>query len=734
MDTTEPAPGSSADGAPAPESYEQRFDAFVGRTLETAAAAGALLFLFFALLHPLLFDPPASYALAVVALATAAVAGTVWWWTRGRRLSPGGAHAAITVGLGAILIHTVAAAGARPAPEMTFWFALVGLAAGVLVLSWRWFGALVAGVVVAWGFVAWRAPPDPGWLLHGPFVLLASIVLGGVTLASRRRIYRDLVDREESMRQANRELDQARWKAERAENLQARFLANVSHDVRTPASAIIEEARHLRADATDEDEREQLAMIEDHARHLVRLFDDILDVSMAEAGQLSIRDEAFPLERLVRQSLDTVATQAEEKGLEIALGIRDGVPAIVRTDPHRLRQILTNLLSNAVKFTPEGSVEVTAEVEGREPLLLRFEVEDTGIGIPEERQEELFRAFSRIEAAPDVEGTGLGLAICKRLTKLLGGEIGVESREGEGSTFWFTLPVEAASPGEIEETSGPVRLSGRTAWLVGTEGAPASRLDLLGFQVERMAGIGIVEQALADDRRPSLIVLDLLTIRAPEDFLAERVRSWRGQDVPVILTKAPGTEIAELEEIPGPGAVITPSLAEEELREIVSRCLREAGGSSPLSVSLDPGMAERHPLSILVVEDSPVNRRLLRGTLERLGYEPDGAADAEEALERVGEREYDLVFLDLGLPGMSGLELAQRVRRELEDPPRIVALTGYTDEETTEKARQVGLAAHLAKPVDLQDVVDQLEQTPSGGAPRPDDADDEPDPSFSEEG
>lgn len=696
---------------------EERFAEIVGENLEVAAAAGTGLFVFFALVHPFFFDPPALWALIALSLTTAIVNGTLWWLSREDRLRDDLAQPAIVFGLFMILLHTFGVARLQAAPETTAWFGLIVLAGGLLLLAWRWYAVLVVATLATWASVVVVLPDGGAWAFHAAFVLVSAIVLGSVTMWTRRRTFRDLIDRERRLRRVNEEIDRARQKAEKAERMQARFIANVSHDVRTPVSAIVAQVDELRGDHIDAEAREGLATIERSAQHLVRLIEDILDISRAEAGQLSLREEAFPIERVLQESLDMVAHRAREKGLETGIDVGDDVPRVVRGDAHRLQQVLGNLLANAVTFTLEGGVRLAVRCERREPLVLRFEVQDTGIGIPEERQGELFRPFSRIEPDPGTEGTGLGLAICKRLVEAMQGEIGVESTPGEGSTFWFTLPLAGADDADRRAAEGSVRLAGRTAWLVGSEGFPASELERWGLHVETMGGIGFVEEALADDRRPSLIVLDLVTIQAPESFLAERVRAWRARSIPVFVAKGEGQVLDELDDAAGPGTVITPSISEEELRETVLAALRTAGSTSAASRT-DPELARRHPLDVLVVEDSPVNRRLLVQLLEGMGYEPATAGTGREALDRLSEQETDLVFLDLGLPDVSGEEVASRIEAEHPDT-RVVALTGYTDDETRGKTEAAGVEAYVTKPVDVEDVIEQLEATPARGEAEP---------------
>lgn len=705
----------------APGPFEDRFDEIVAASLETAAAAGTLFFVLFTAIQPLYFDPPLLYPLAALGAATVLAFATIWWTTRQGSIPDELAQPVLTVGLALLLLNALSVSTVSGSPITTVWFALVAIAAGLLLLSREWLAVVLAADVVGWLVVLVVSPPHPGWTGYAGFVLLASLVLAGVAVTTRRRVYSDLLAREHKLVETNAELDRARREAQAAEKLQSRFLANVSHDVRTPASAIVAEARELRTSELDPEQRESLDAIEDSARHLVRLLDDVLDISEIEAGGLSIEEEAFELDRVLTASLGMVANLAEDEPIEIERHVDDDVPPFLRSDPHRLQQILGNLLSNAVKFTEEGRVELRVQVEDTDPLTLRFEVADTGIGIPEDRTRELFRPFLRLEQTPEAEGTGLGLAICKRLVEQFDGEIGVESEPGRGSVFWFTLPVEEADPDDIDPTRQPVSLHGKTAWIVGADGALSTTLERWGFQVERMPGIGFVEEAREEERQPDLLVLDLVTIQAPEAFLAERLRAWRQAGIPVLVLTADGQLPDALEGIEGPGTHAATSTNEDELRRAVE-AMQPAEQARPQEVELDEGMAARHPLAILVVEDSPGNRRLLEATLGRLGYEPESLGRGDEAIERLTEEPLDLVFLDLQLPGADGDTVLRHAHEEIDEDrrPRIVVVTGHTDPETVERIQDAGADAYLSKPVAIREIVDELEATPArateGGA------------------
>lgn len=453
----EPEGVDSPGAPPVPGDWrEERFDAIVGRTLSTAAAAGTILYIVFTVAHPFYFDPPALFAMVALGSSTAVTLGALWVLARRERVPEDLAQPLIAVGLSLALLNTVALSALRRSPEMTFWFALLAMAGGLLFLSWNWFTAFVSIDVFSWLWVAIQSPPDPGWSEFAPFVMLSAIALASFTIASRRRIYHDVLSREFKLRQINQQLDRARKHAEAAEQTQSQFLANVSHDVRNPLSAIIGETELLQASDPDPEQEESLETIEASARHLLHLIDDILDMTKVEAGQLSVEEEPFQLERVLEETLEMVQGRAEDKGLTLERTVADDVPEAVTTDPHRLQQILGNLVTNAVKFTEEGEVRVQVTVERSDPLELRFEVTDTGSGIPEDRQEDLFQPFIQLDrrSPQEEEGTGLGLAICNRLVDLLGGEIGVESTVGEGSTFWFTLPCQQARTEDVE-SPGP---------------------------------------------------------------------------------------------------------------------------------------------------------------------------------------------------------------------------------------------------------------------------------------
>lgn len=709
--TGEAPPSEAADRVPDPGDVADPDEHLEG-SLGPAATTGAAVFAVLALVQAFAVQPPAVFPVVALSGATALGLGLLGWVDLRGELPTHLTRPAITAGLGLGLLNAIALAIVRPYPEATFAFALVAIVAGLLLVSRTWLAGVLAADVVAWAWIAIRSPPAPGWIWWAPVVLVASLALAILASQLLRRLRGSLRHRETELDRYKTRLDEARRRAEDARRTRSRFLANVTNDVRGPVAAIVGRTHDLRAGDVTPDVAEGLTQIEAQARRLVRLFDEMLDLALAETRQLTVREEGFDLDRVVQQSLDTVTGRAREAGLEVGYRLDADVPPVIRTDPHRLKQVLGHLLSNAVTYTEEGRVDLQVGVAQREPLVLRFDVQDTGPGIPEDRQEEIFDPFTRGPHPDDVDGTGLGLALCREVVDLLGGEIDLKSTPGEGSTVAFAIPVEEVEPERAQPEDEPVLLAGRGAWIVGSEGFPAPALRKRGLDVETMPGVGFVEDSLDARAPPSLLVLDLLTIQAPEDFLAERVRSWQERGTPVLVSKPPEQDLPELTDLVGPEHVFTPSVSAKTLHEALISALR---GTESVAPTIDAGLGDRHPLSILLVEDSPTNRQLLVSLVSRLGYDPEAVGSGEEALRALDAETFDLVFVDLSLPGIDGDELARRIRADHDTKPRIVALTGHDNPETRQQAEEAGVDAYLTKPVDLADLETQIEATPTAG-------------------